>query len=547
MADLKSPQEEVGTAGALYRMLEEDRRPFLDRAIDASKLTIPTLVPPIGHTASTKFYTPFQSVGARGVNNLASKLLLSQLPLNTPCFRLDIDPFTLEKLGEDPTKKADVDSKLAKMERSVQRKIEVEALRVSVFEALKHLLVAGNALLYMPQKGGMKVFHLHNYVLQRDPMGNVLDIVVKECISPAVASEEVRALIEGESPADEKKESAAEEADEDRNSRTKSIDLFTHVKWDGTKWSVYQEVRGSKIPSTIGTYPEGKSPWIPLRMSKVDGESYGRGYVEEYIGDLVSLEGLSQAIVEGSAAAAKILFLVNPNGTTSMEDLSSTESGGFCDGTETDVTVLQLNKFNDFRVALETANKIEERLSLAFMLNSAVQRSGERVTAEEIRFMAQELESGLGGIYSVLSQELQLPLVTRLMFVMTRNKELPSLPKGIVTPMIVTGLEALGRGNDLNKLDTFMSAVIQIPQAVERVNWTTYMTLRATALGMSTDGLIVTDEQYQAQQKQQQMQEMMQQAMGPGINALGQVAKQGLANHGKQAEAAAAASGPPAS
>ena len=69
-----------------------------------------------------------------------------------------------------------------------------------------------------------------------------------------------------------------------------------------------------------------------------------------------------------------------------------------------------MQKFNDFRVAQESAQKIEERLAAAFLLNSSVQRDAERVTAEEVRFMAQELESTLGGVYSVLSQEFQLPL-----------------------------------------------------------------------------------------------------------------------------------------
>lgn len=532
MAEKDTPV--VGKAGALYRLLEEDRKPFLDRAIDSSKLTIPTLVPPIGHTPTTKFYTPYQSVGARGVNNLASKLLLSLLPLNTPCFRLDIDQFTLEKLGEDPTKKAEVDSKLNKMERSVQRKIETEALRVSTFEALKHMLVAGNALLYMPQKGGMRVFHLHNFVIQRDPMGSVLDIVVKECVSPSALSAEIRDLIA--TPAD----GEAQEATASQVSRSRSVDLYTHVNWNGRNWDVYQEVKGQVIPTSVGTYPEGKSPWIPIRMTKIDGESYGRGYVEEYIGDLTSLEGLQQAIVEGAAAAAKLLFLVNPNGTTSIKDLAETESGGFAEGVKDDVTTLQVEKYNDFRVAFESSGKIEERLSFAFMLNSAVQRAGERVTAAEIRFMAQELESGLGGIYSILSQEFQLPVVTRLMFVMTRARELPVLPKGIVKPMIVTGLEALGRGNDLDKLDTFMAPVVNIEEARGRVNWSNYMTRRATALGMDTEGLIVTDEEYAAQQQKAQMQQMVSQGIAPGITALGQMAKQGMAN-GANAHAQATA------
>ena len=525
--------KETGQGSQLYRTLEQDRMPFLLRAIECSNLTIPTLVPPLGHSKATKYYTPYQSIGARGVNNLASKLLLALLPTNTPCFRLDVDPTTLGKLGMQPEMKATVDSKLAEMERSVQRKIETEAIRVSTFESLKHMIVGGNGLLYLPQEGGMRVFHLHNYVIQRDPMGKVLDIVVKESVSPAVLSDEILSLMgEPTEDKDTSKGETSKDMAQDNKDRTATVDLFTHVYWDDNKWQVYQEVKGFKIPSTVGTYPADKSPWIPIRMAKVDGESYGRGYVEEYLGDLKSLEGLSQAIVEGAAAAAKILFLVNPNGTTEMGDLAATESGGFCEGTEADVSVLQLQKYNDFRVALEAAAKIEERLSFAFMLNSAVQRSGERVTAEEIRFMAQELEGSLGGVYSILSQEFQLPLIVRLMFRMQRAKELPTLPKGIVQPVIVTGLEALGRGNDLNKLDTFMSAVMQIPEATARVNWGDYMTRRATALGIDTAGLIKSDEQVQQEAQQAQQMQMMQQGIGPGISALGNMAKQGIANNG---------------
>lgn len=514
-------KKEPGVAQGLYAALKPERQTFLDRAIEASKYSLPTLIPPMGHSSGTKYYTPYQSITARGVNNLASKLLLALLPTNTPCFRLDIDPFTLEKLGSLPEQKADVDSKLAKMERSVQRKIETEAIRVDVFEALKHMLVSGNALLYMPKEGGMRMFPLHNYVIQRDPMGNVLDIVTLETLARAAATPEIQALLSPEALPEGSKAA-----------REKTIDLYTHISWDGdsSKWNVYQEVMGFKVPSSTGSYAKDKSPWIPIRMSKVHNESYGRGYVEEYIGDIISLEGLQQAIVEGAAAAAKILFLVSPNGTTSMDDLANTESGGFCDGTADDVSVLQLEKYNDFRVALEAAAKIEERLSFAFMLNSAVQRSGERVTAEEIRFMAMELESSLGGVYSILSQELQLPMVTRLMFRMQRAKELPTLPDGIVEPVIVTGLEALGRGNDLNKLDTFISAVMQIPEAVSRVNWSNYMTRRATALGIDLEGLIKSDEQVAAEQQQAQQQAMMQAATGPAVSAIGQVAKQGIAN-----------------
>lgn len=76
------------------------------------------------------------------------------------------------------------------------------------------------------------------------------------------------------------------------------------------------------------------------------------------------------------------------------------------------------------QIAKMTADAIESRLSYAFMLNSAVQRSGERVTAEEIRYVANELEDTLGGIYSILSQELQLPLANTLLNILSKRVKL---------------------------------------------------------------------------------------------------------------------------
>jgi hypothetical protein len=293
---------------------------------------------------------------------------------------------------------------------------------------------------------------------------------------------------------------------------------------------VYQEIKGKVVPGSEGTYPKDKTPWIPVRFTKVDGENYGRSYVEEYLGDIKSLEGLSQAIVEGSAAAAKVLMLVNPNGTTSLQTIAQAPNGEVVEGNAADVTVLQLQKFNDFRVALETMNRIDERLAYAFLLNSAIQRNGDRVTAEEIRYMANELESALGGIYSILSQELQLPIVNRIMFAMERKKKLPVLPKGTVKPVIVTGMEALGRGNDMNKLMQFFQGSAQIAQLPMEIDKADALMRFGTALGIDMKGLVKSPEQLQAEQQQAQQMAMMQQGINPAITQAGQLMKQGMAN-----------------
>jgi hypothetical protein len=479
-----------------YENMAADRDAFLTRARSCAELTIPTLMPPEGHTGSTQYDTPYQSVGARGVNNLASKLLMTLLPPNQAFFRLTIDDYDLVELGGDARGKAE--EALARIERSATQVIESKAIRVPTFEALKQLIVAGNSLVHMPPKGGMKVFRLDRYVVQRDTMGNILKIITKETVAyDALPKDVLQALTEN--------------PDYELDTSKKECDIFTCVKRVGKKFEVHQEVHDVVIESTKGSYAEDKLPWMALRFIAVDGNHYGRSFCEEIVGDLKSLEALTKAIVEGSAASAKLLFLVRPNGTTKMRSIADAPNGGIVSGDANDVTTLQANKFNDFRVAQETMQKITERLSFAFLLNSSVQRQAERVTAEEVRYMAQELETALGGIYSVLSQEFQVPLVNLLLAKMQKEGKMPKFPKDTLKPQIVTGLEALGRGQDLNKLSQFLQMLQPLGQQViaSELNIGDYLDRLGASLGIDTQGLVKSDEQ--KMQEQQAMQEQMQQ------------------------------------
>lgn len=499
------------TCAGRYEQLAVEREMFLNRARDCSEVTIPTLIPPSGHSAATEYRTPYQGIGARGVNNLASKLLLSLLPPNSPFFRLQVDDFTLAELAGQEGARAKVEEALNQIERSVMTEIETTGLRSPVFEALKHLIVGGNVLVYLPKAGGIRVFRLDSYVVKRDPFGNVLEIITKEEVSPAVLE-------------DSEKELLGDTGDTKEGYNDK-VAIYTHMYLEGNRWKMYQEIKGQMVPNSNGSWPIDKSPMIPLRWTRIDGEDYGRSYVDEYLGDLISLEGLSKAIVEGAAASAKVLFMVNPNGTTRMRDIAQADNLAVVSGNANEVTVLQTQKQSDMRVAYDANATITERLSYAFLMNSAVQRSGERVTAEEIRFMAGELEDALGGVYSILSQEFQLPLVNRLMDRMTKSKRLPTLPKGVVRPAIVTGLEALGRGHDLNKYNAFLQALAPIgPEAVAQyMNVGDYITRIGTSLGIDMDGLIKDEQQLQAEE-QAAMEAQQQQMMAETASGMAQAA-----------------------
>jgi len=502
------------TAKQRYEKLQADRQHYLDRARECSELTIPTLIPDDGFESSSEIYTPFQSVGARGVNNLASKLLLLLLPPNSPFFRLSLSGKTKEELEQNPELQSEIEKSLAKIEREIHKKIENLALRVSVFEALKHLIVSGNVLTYLPKKGNMRVYGITQFVCRRDEDGNLLEVIIKESISPVALDEETLQVI-GKYP--DYKE------DED-------CEIYTHIyRLPDGKYYVCQEIMGHKIPSSVGTYPADNMPYQALRMVRVDGEDYGRGYVEEFLGDLRSLEGLSQSLVESSAAASKVVFMVRPNAVTRKRDLANTRNGDIITGQRDDVTCLQTEKQYDLGIVERSIGRLEERMSYAFLLHTAIQRDAERVTAQEIRYMAEQLETSMGGIYSLLSQEFQLPLVQVLMKRMSQSNEIPKLPKDSVAPTIITGIEALGRGNDLQKLREFVMEIGQLaqisPEVVQVLNPNDLITRVATSLGIDTEGLIKSEEQLaqeqeaaQQQMAQQQMMDMAQDVVQPVAN-----------------------------
>jgi hypothetical protein len=509
MAVAPAPGQQITAAGR-YEVLTQTRNPVLQRAREVAKLTIPGLLPPEGADDATILPTPWQSIGADGVTNLAAQLLLVLFPPGTSFFRLQVDEFTKEQIAADEDAAAQIEAALAKIERSVIDHLEGSGARVILTEALQHLIVAGNGLVQVLKDGRLKFFPLSKYVVRRDLEGNVLEIITKETLARETLPPAAQALL-------------TEAPDSQDTAKSSTIDLYTWVR-RGTNgsWYVEQHVEGQRIPGTVGNYPKDKSAWIPLRWSSVSGRDYGRGLGEERLGDLTSVEGLRKAIVKISAAAAKVLFLRDPNSVMDLDELSAAESGDFVDGTAKDITVLVLDKMQDFSIAKQMYDEIKQSLDKAFLNASSVQRQAERVTAEEIRAMIGQLEKSLGGQYALLSEELQRPVVIREMHQLQASGKLPHLPAGIVSVKIVTGIEGLGRTSDLQRLDLFIAGAEQTfgPDIVkEYVNPGEYFRRRGTSLNVDPKGLVRTDDEVQQARQQAAQQNMTEKAM-PGLMGL---------------------------
>lgn len=509
---------ETSSAASRYARLASDRTIFLDTARDCAKLSLPYLLTPTGVINGQKLPTPWQSIGAKGANVMASKLMLSLFPVTATFFKLQIND---GKLASDPDLdvkiKSEIDLSLSKMERVIMQHIAESQDRVILHQAMKHLIVTGNVLVYMGSSG-VKLYPLDRYVVVRDGEGQPTEIVTVESINRQFLPEEFQ-----------KPKSGINRVDD--NTATPSLDVtvgedeaavYTWAKLQDGQWRWRQEVDGEIIEDSYGKAPKTQTPWLPLRFNIVDGEDYGRGRIEEYLGDLKSLEGLMQAMVEGSAASAKVVFLVSPSATIKPSTLAKAGNGAIIQGRPDDVSVVQVGKQADFGTAYQLITQLTQRLSEAFLILTV--RQSERTTAEEIRATQQELNEQLGGIYGNLTTELLNPYLQRKIFVLQRSKVLPKLPKGVVFPTVIAGIEGVGRGQDREALMMFLQTVSQAlgPEAMMKfVDPEEAIKRLAAAQGIDTIKLVKTAEQRQAEE-QQQTQKMSQASM---MNQMGQLAK----------------------
>lgn len=501
----KSNEAITPQAKARYTQLSGARRTSLDRARTNSGLTIPGIVPDDGQDSGASFSQPYQSLGARAVNNLAAWLLVTLFPPDQHFFRMSIHEDTADELG---TELSEVKTALTRIASKAQLLVETSASRPVFMETLRHLVIAGNALLYQPDDGTPpRMFRIDQYVVLRDNRGMLLEAVIFEKVYPSSLTPEILA--------------AVGVATEPGKENEKMVDLYTHIKKVDDTIVHYQEVNGVIVPGSEGKSPAEKSGWLALRWQSVPGSDYGRAHVSEYLGDLLSLEDLSKAIVQFAAAASRIITLVNPNSVIDIEELNSAESGDYIHGNVDDVSTLQLEKSQDFMVARQVAEGIELRLSHAFMLQSGTVRDAERVTAEEIRAMAEELENVLGGVYTVLSAEFQLPLVRRLLYILQKRGDAPDLPDTI-QPMIVTGFEAMGRNHSANKLRAWMADMTNIygPEVIAKITDPTEVGMRfGESYGIEDLDTLLKAPEVQAEEQQAGM---VQETM---MNAAPQMAK----------------------
>ena len=493
---------------ARYEALRRKRDPFLTRARECSELTIPSLMPPEGHSSAILLPEPYQGLGARAVVSLAARLMVAMYPPGKPSFRLDIPPEVRIQTGSMDVE-TDVEQGLMLSEQLIQAEIERKEWRPVTNLVLQYLIVTGNALEVMLPDNTIRVFRLDQYVVSRDMQGNIREIITEEMMAPESLPDNIKPII------------SAEDYSGDR------VQILTHIYKDGDVFKGYQEVNKQKVPGSDGIY-EKDLPYNALVWTNVIGEDYGRGKVEEHLPDFRGVDALSKSMLDGAAMASRNVTMIRPNaagGLNLRRRLARANNGEIIVGNPEDIAMLQYQSQAGLQLTAQELDGQSRELGFAFLLGAETVRDSERTTAYEIQKSQEQLEATLGGVFSQLNQTMQLRRLRRLITQMREMEQLPQWPDGMIEPTILTGLEALGREADVNRVQAALQFLQGMPpEVLGYVKWTEL--LGKAFYGLNLPDAVRTEQEMQEMQQQQQMMQAGGQAMAAGGQEMAQQAAQ---------------------
>lgn len=497
---------EALTPSEYYNKGLSDRKPYEDRAELFAKVTIPALFRETGSTGSDALPNTYvQSFGADLVKSLSSKIAMTLFPPSASGFKLSPDMAQLQELtGGNADMASQVNALLSQSTDGINRAIEIQDIRRMIFGLIDQLLIVGGTIMEKVPNKGIKIHNLRTFVVTLDDNGDAIKMCIKETRNTLPKN-------------------LLKNMEDDKD----EYELYTQCTLDRKtdKWVMLQELDGELMQEV--TYNKRKFPFEYQGMMWSIGEKYYRPFVEDYYGSLNSYDVLARVLTEGAIIASKsITFVDERGGRTRKKDVAQCKNGAVIDGSAQDVTSYQHGKNFDFQVPMQEKQELKQELSKAFLSSSSVQRQAERVTAEEIRKMSQELESSLAGVYAVMASKITRRVIEWIMDELKIDLKTISVD-------IITGLNALGMSNEINKLDGFVSRLAQL----NMIAWVEEKELAdryAQGYGVNTVGLMKSPQKVQQERQQAQQEAQKNQLVMSGADSLGKSAGQTVVQNGGQ-------------
>jgi hypothetical protein len=497
------------TAREIWEAGSALKNPLLQRCQKYAGFTLPTICTPDGYDEqSAELQTDWQALGAQAVNNLANKLILALFAPSRPFFRLDVDKKLLDALK---AKVEDIQGKLAQAEKNCVTKLDQMAVRPKIYEAVKHLIITGNCLMILGKKDStpMRVLGLKRFNVKRAMDGKLLQIVIHERVRFDELEDEVQAYLKTSH------ENKYKLCDSNDPKSCFEVGYYKLIQWDGKRYVESVEIDDTALGEKFeSTYTEKTLPYRPLTWELSDENNYGTGLVEQFAGDFAALSALSEAQIKAAILASEFRWLVNPAGVTTVTDLEASSNGAAIPGVKDDIIPLSTGTGATLQYLEAVETKYVNRIGRGFLLGSSVVRQAERVTAEEVRLQANELETSLGGVYSRLAVDFQLPIAFWL--IKMAGVDLGGTQ---IEPTVITGLDALSRNSDLEALKLCLQDLAIIGGMSPQTQFVLKMDAIAQAIfagrGVNADAYVKTPEEQAKDLANQQQMQLAQQVARP--------------------------------
>lgn len=425
--------------------------------------TLPQLMADLSlqvHGQGLQLERDYQEIGALLVNNLAPKLAAMLFPASRPFYKIDASATLQRKAAEAGFTATELNAQFARLEQESCARIFLNAGYAQLIQALRHLIVTGNVMTYRDSKAGKySAYGLESFSQRRDGQGNMIDAVLREYTFIESLPPTVQQALRISNPGRYRS-----------TDDCPPVELYTRIhRQQGSSGKFYYVVsqEADSIPvGTDGRYPEHLCPWQVITWSLINGESYGRGLVEDFSGGFAKLSDMSHAATLYGIEMMKVLNLVQPGLGADIDELATAESGEYVQGAPGAVVAYENGDAAKLQALRAEITEVFGNLSRAFMYKGNT-RDAERVTAFEIKQDALEADNTLGGAYSSLAASMQIPAAHVLL---TEVDE--SLLEGLVTSTvelgIIAGIPALGRATDVqNLILAAQDALAIIPGLVE--------------------------------------------------------------------------------
>lgn len=503
-------RNEGETIAGAFKRLNGERSERLEASELYAYYTIPSVFPRADASDNSKGVGMLDSIGAAVVNHFSNKLVTTLFSPNRPFFRLMPDPMSkaVKKLyqaaedgnaqEQDQAKNAltDLRSKFVKTEKNAVRYLERIGYRTSATNAAKLLVVTGDVVLRSTKNKPSTVYSMRDYVCEKDLTGRDVILIVRDSLAYGALSTEQQKMLE--------------DSDFDTASVTAStpVTIYTSLElMDDGRYQRRTAIENIELPK-VDLFTEKSMPFTHLSWNLTKGENYGRGLVEDYSGSFHVIDKMSQHQTLLIAKLADLKIMVDPASGIDVEHLNSSETGTYVSGKPSDVQPMASGMDAGIQYIEGIVLAHKRQISAAFLYQTGQVRDAERVTAEEIRENAAELEIAHGGVYSRFAADWQSKVAYDS--VSALGEEMGD----VVEPQIMTGMDSLSRTGEMQAIRVWMtdlSLLNQLPEGMQAVvKGPEFAQYAAVQRGVDHGAFVKSPNELAAEQKAAQEEAMAQ-------------------------------------